>query len=348
MAKKNLSNLTPETPPSHPRRGKLSLNKTTLVNLFQHGDRPWQALLVSMALLVLVLVLAIGWMLWNDSAGSRSTFGFSFLFPSSQVAWDPVQSIFNSWPFIYGTLITSFFAILIALPLSIGIAVFLAELCPNWLRAPLGTMVELLAAIPSVVYGLWGIFIFLPVVVTPIGEFLNSTLGQVPVLSLFFSGTISSSGASRLAASLILTIMIIPTIAAVTRDVFLAIPNAQREASLALGATQWETIYKVLLPYGLSGILGAVILGLGRALGETMAVTMVIGNSINGALSMLKPGYTMSSIIANEFAEAVSDLHSESMIEIGLVLFGITLVLNVIARLLVWRVARRTPQEARA
>jgi phosphate transport system permease protein len=161
-------------------------------------------------------------------------------------------------------------------------------------------------------------------------------------------GTYRVSGASRLGAAFILTIMIMPTITAVTRDVLLAIPNSQREASLALGSTQWETIWKVLLPYGLSGILGAIILGLGRALGETMAVTMVIGNSIEGTASLLKPGYTMASIIANEFAEAVTELHAQSLIEIGLVLFFMTLILNMIARLLVWSVARRTPQEARA
>jgi phosphate transport system permease protein len=215
------------------------------------------------------------------------------------------------------------------------------------LRLPLNWLVELLAAIPSVIYGLWGIFIFLPAVVTPVGEFIGHTLGQVPVLAALFAGPIPQSGASRLAAAMILTIMIIPTITAVTRDVLLSIPNNQREASMALGSTQWESIWQVLLPYGSSGILGAVILGLGRALGETMAVTMVIGNSIEGSLSLLKPGYTMASIIANEFAEAVTPLHIEALIEIGLTLFFITLVLNIIARLLVWSVARRTPQEAR-
>ena len=237
---------------------------------------------------------------------------------------------------------------MIALPVSLGIAVFLAELSPVWLRTPLGMLVELLAAIPSVVYGLWGIFVFLPAVVSPLGNLLQNSLGAVPLLGTFFAGPIQVSGASRLAASLILAIMITPTIAAVTRDVFLAIPRAQREASLALGATQWETIGKVLIPYGLSGILGSVILGLGRALGETMAVTMVIGNSIEGTLSLLKPGYTMSSIIANEFAEAVSPLHSQALVEVGLILFVMTLLLNIIARLLVWRVARKTPAEARA
>jgi phosphate transport system permease protein len=297
--------------------------------------------------LVIVLMAAIGWMLWTRSGGSRAAFGWSFLLPTSHPNWDPVTSNFQAWPFIFGTLLTSLFAILFALPVSLGIAIFLSELCPVWLRTPLTWLVELLAAIPSVVYGLWGIFVFLPKVVTPLGNFLGNTLGQVPLLGAFFIGPIPASGSSRLAASLILTIMIIPTIAAVTRDVFLAIPNSQREASQALGATQWETIWQVLIPYGLSGILGAGILGLGRALGETMAVTMVIGNSIESTASLLRPGYTMASLIANEFAEAVSALHTESLIEIGLILFATTLLLNILARFLVWRVARRTPQEAR-
>jgi len=301
-----------------------------------------------MSVLVLALMLAIGWMLWQQSANARTQFGWQFILPTQSGNWDPVNNSFDSWPFIYGTLLTSLVAIVIALPVSLGIAVFLAELSPVWLRTPLGMLVELLAAIPSVVYGLWGIFVFLPAVVSPVGNLLQNSLGAVPLLGTFFAGPIQVSGASRLAASLILAIMITPTIAAVTRDVFLAIPRAQREASLALGATQWETIGKVLIPYGLSGILGSVILGLGRALGETMAVTMVIGNSIEGTLSLLKPGYTMSSIIANEFAEAVSPLHSQALVEVGLILFVMTLLLNIIARFLVWRVARKTPAEARA
>ena len=181
----------------------------------------------------------------------------------------------------------------------------------------------------------------------PLGEALFATLGQVPLLGALFTGPIPLSGSSRLAAAMILTIMIIPTITAVTRDVLLAIPPNQREASMGLGATRWETISQVLLPYGVSGILGAVILGLGRALGETMAVTMVIGNSLEGSGSLLKPGYTMASLLANEFGEAVSALHTEAMVEIGLTLFVITLVLSLVARLLVWQVARRTPQDAR-
>ena len=319
----------------------------SLQKIFQHGDRPWKGLLIAVSVLIFILMATIGGMLWVRSAGARTAFGWSFLAPTANPNWDPVNDRFQAWPFLYGTLLTSLFAILFALPIGVGIAIFLAELCPAWLRTPLTWMVELLAAIPSVVYGLWGIFIFLPKVVAPIGVILEDTLGRIPLVGSLFAGPIPASGASRLAASLILTIMIIPTIAAVTRDVFLAIPIAQREAAKALGATEWETIWQVLIPYGKSGILGAVILGLGRALGETMAVTMVIGNSIQGGISLLDAGYSMASIIANEFAEAVSTLHTAALIEIGLVLFIITLLLNIIARYLVWQVARQTPQEAR-
>lgn len=322
--------------------------RDTWKKITKHGDRPWQGLLVAVSILVVVLMAAIGFMLWKDSSQARTVFGLKFLLPTNDPSWDPVNDNFQAWPFIYGTLITSFVAMLIALPVSLGIAIFLAELCPAWLRTPLNWLVELLAAIPSVVYGLWGIFVFLPAVVAPIGNGLYAAFAKLPVLGAFFAGPIPANGSSRLAASLILAIMIISTIAAVSRDVFLAIPNTQREASLGLGATQWETIWQVLIPYGLSGILGAVILGLGRALGETMAVTMVIGNSIEGTLSLLRPGYTMSSIIANEFAEAVSKLHTQSLIEIGFILFILTLLLNIITRFLVWQVARKTPQEARA
>ena len=315
---------------------------------FEHGDSVWRLVIIVMSFVILIVMVMIGWMLWSQSAQSRAAFGWKFILPTLDSTWDPVGGNFQAWPFIYGTLVTSIFAILIAIPISAGIAIFLAELCPAWLRTPLGWMIELLAAIPSVVYGLWGLFVFLPAVVRPVGDFLANTLGQVPGLALFFSGPMPESGSSRLAASFILAIMVIPTITAVTRDVLQAIPANQREASLALGATQWETIWQVLLPYGLSGILGAVILGLGRALGETMAVTMVIGNSTSGT-SLLRPGYTMASVIANEFGEAVSVLHQNALVEVGLALFVITLLLNLAARFLVWQVARRSPtQEARA
>jgi phosphate transport system permease protein len=318
-----------------------------LGQFFQHGDLPWRIILAVMSILVIVVMLAIGWMLWQTSSDARNTFGWNFLTPTVDASWDPVNDQFQAWPFIYGTLLTSLAAIVLAVPISLGIAIFLAELCPAWLRTPLNWLVELLAAIPSVVYGLWGLFVFLPLVVAPLGTGLATFFEQIPLIGALFTGPIPLSGASRLGAALVLTIMIIPTIAAVSRDVLLAIPPAQREASLALGSTEWETIWQVLIPYGLSGILGAVILGLGRALGETMAVTMVIGNSIEGTASLLRPGYTMASIIANEFAEAVTKLHSQALIEVGFVLFVMTLLLNMLARFLVWRVASKTPQEAR-
>jgi phosphate transport system permease protein len=312
---------------------------------WRHGDTAWQGIVIAMAFFVLVIVIAIGWSVWSASADSRAAFGFSFLAPTADANWDPINSVFQAWPIITGTLITAIIAIIIATPISVAIAIFMSELCPIGLRQPLSFMVEMLAAIPSVVYGLWGIFVFLPQVVTPVGQFLGKTLGWFPL----FAGQIPPSGISRLAASLILTIMITPTITAVTRDVLLAIPNSQREAALAIGSTQWEMIWQVLLPYGLSGILGAIILGLGRALGETMAVTMVIGNNtVESTGSLLVPGATLASTIANEFAEAVTKLHTSALIELGLILFVITLILNMIARLLVWRVARLVPTEGRA
>lgn len=320
---------------------------TRVGQLFQHGDLPWQTILVLSAILTMALMAAIGWMLWQTSADARAAFGLNFFAPTADASWDPVNDQFQAGPFIYGTLLTSLVAIALAVPTSLGIAIFMAEICPERLRTPLNWLVELLAAIPSVVYGLWGLFIFLPLVVAPLGTVLGDTLGQIPLIGALFAGPIPLSGASRLGAGLVLSLMIIPTITAVSRDVLLAIPVSQREASLALGSTRWETIWQVLLPYGLSGILGAVILGLGRALGETMAVTMVIGNSIDGSLSLLRPGYTMASIIANEFAEAVTKLHSQALIEVGFSLFVLTLLLNMLARFLVWRVARKTPSEAR-
>ncbi len=304
-----------------------------------HGDRPFNALLGLTAMGVLVLVAAIGYQLWANSALARAAYGLRFLWSST---WDPVFKEFGALPFIVGTVQTALLAVVLALPVSLGIAIFLAELAPDWLRMPLGFLVELLAAVPSVIYGLWGLYVFVPTIVRPAGIALERLLG---FLSLF-AGPVY--GPSRLAASLILAIMITPTISAVSRDVFLAIPRSQREASLSLGATRWETIWQVVIPYGLSGILGAVILGLGRALGETMAVTMVIGNNHDLTLSFLHPGYTMASIIVNEFTEATYDLYLHALIEIGLVLFMLTLLLNMLARLLVWSVSRRVPQEARA
>jgi len=319
----------------------------TVYRFLRSRDSLWRILIVASAIFVVILMISILGLLYRNSTEAQKVFGWGFLLPTSDASWNPVLDKFQSWPFIYGTLLTSLIALLIAVPVSLGIAVFLSEICPSRLRQPLNMLIELLASVPSVVYGLWGIFIFLPIVVTPLGRFLAETIGQVPVIGILFTGPIPASGSSRLAASLILAIMIIPTIAAVSRDVFKSIPNSQREASYGLGATQWETIWGILFPFGLSGILGAAILGLGRALGETMAVTMVIGNSIEGTGSLLKPGYTMSSIIANEFAEAVSQLHTEALIEIGLILFVITFLLNIVARLMVWNVGKTIRTDGR-
>jgi phosphate transport system permease protein len=289
---------------------------------------------------VLVLVAAIGFELWQNSALSRERFGLAFLFTSE---WDPaIDHVFGALPFIAGTLVTSVLALVIAVPVAIGAAVFLAELAPPRIARPMGTLIELLAAVPSVVYGLWGLFALMPIVVKPLGNALAGSLGFISL----FEGPMF--GPSRLAAGILLAIMILPTITVISRDVLRAIPTAQREGALALGATRWEVIRKVLIPYGSSGLLGAIILGLGRALGETIAVTMVIGNNLDLSASLLHPGYTMASVIANEFTEATFDLYLHALIEIGLVLFGMTLLINFVAQLLIWRLTRRAHAAARA
>ncbi len=310
-----------------------------LRRFWQHGDRAFQAIILVSSLILLFVLVAIGYQLWTSSSLSRDAFGFGFLFSSR---WDPaLDREFGALPFIQGTLVTSLVALIFAVPISLGTAVFLSEIAPQWIRQPLSFLVELLAAVPSVIYGLWGLFVFIPSFVKPVAVWLNAHLGFIPL----FAGPVY--GPSRLAASFVLAIMIIPTITAISRDVFKAIPTSQREAALALGSTRWETIWQVLIPYGLSGIMGAVILGLGRALGETIAVTMVIGNNLDLSASLLHPGYTMASLIANEFSEATYDLYLHAIVELGLILFVITLVLNLIARLLIWRVSRRLPQDAR-
>lgn len=308
--------------------------------VWRHGDRLYQLFLVIAGILVMILVLGIGYELWQNSALSRHAFGWKFLITSE---WDPaLNDVFGALPFIYGTLLTSSIALLVAIPLGIGMAIFLSEIAPDWLSQPLGFLAELLAAVPSVVYGLWGLFVYIPLFVRPTSQFLNKTMGFLPL----FEGPVF--GPSRLAAGLLLAIMVFPTITAVSRDVLRAIPGSQREASLALGATRWEMIAQVLLPYGSSGLLGAIILGLGRALGETVAVTMVIGNNLDLSASLLHPGYTMASVIANEFTEATFDLYLNALIEVGLILFVISLLINLVARLLIWRVSQRTKMEIRA
>jgi phosphate transport system permease protein len=285
------------------------------------------------ALFAFAILAALGsiiFVLTWESWGSITTFGWSFLTGST---WDPVFKQFGAMPFIYGTLVSSFLALLQAVPLSIGTAVFLSELSPNWLRNPVSFLVELLATIPSVVYGLWAIFVLVPFVRNYAEPGLAATLGFLP----FFQGP--PYGVGMLAASMILAVMIVPYITSVTHEVLRAVPADQREAALALGATKWETIRVAVLPYGRTGIIGAVMLGLGRAIGETMAVTMVIGNRSDISLSLFAPANTMASVIANEFSEATYDLYVQALVEIGLVLLLVTVVINVLARLLVWSVA---------
>jgi phosphate transport system permease protein len=275
-----------------------------------------------------VLVLLIVVKLLEGALPALKRFGPGFL---AGTAWDPVRQVFGALPFIYGTLVTSALALLIAGPVALGTAIFLAELAPGWLRGVTSSLVELLAAIPSVVYGLWGIFVLAPFLRT-IGEpLLAATLGFLPL----FQGP--AYGVGLLAGGLILAIMIIPTIAAVSRDVIRSVPTEQREAMLALGATRWETIRWAVLPMARPGIAGAVLLGLGRALGETMAVTMVIGNRPEIHTSLFAPGYTMAAVIANEFTEATDDLYLSALTAVGFGLLLVTVLVNAVARLLVWR-----------
>jgi phosphate transport system permease protein len=242
--------------------------------------------------------------------------------------------VFGALPFIWGTVVSSLLALAIALPLSLGVAVFLSELVPRWLEGPLSFMIELLAAIPSIVYGLWGVFVMVPWLRITVEPFLAKRFGYLP----FFTG--APYGFGMLAAGLILAVMVLPIITSISRDILKAIPNLQREAAFALGATRWE-VTKIILQGAKSGILGATLLGLGRAIGETMAVTMVIGNRSDISASLFNPAYSMASVLANEFAEATTDMYTNALIEVALLLFGVTIVLNGLARMIVWGMTRK-------
>jgi len=297
------------------------------------GDVVYRGVILFFALCVPLLVVLVAWEIARAGWPALHRFGFSFLTSSE---WNPVKQIFGAAPAIYGTLVSSAIALALAASLAIGVSVWLSEFSPRSLRQPVAFLVDLLAAIPSVVYGLWGIFVLLPVLRDPVMPFLRDRLGLGH--TAFFAGP--AYGPSMLAAGLILAIMILPYIASVSREVLLAVPRSQREAALALGATRWEAIWHAVLPHARTGILGGVILGLGRALGETMAVTMVIGNRPEISASLLAPGYTMASLIANEFSEASSDAHLSALMAVGFTLFVITIVVNAAARWLVWRVER--------
>jgi len=283
------------------------------------------------AFIVLAIVFLMAFEMVRQSLPTIKAFGFGFI--TSQ-EWDPVNEQYGALPFIFGTLFSSLVALLIALPLSLGVAVFLSEISPKWLEQPLSLMVELLAAIPSIVYGLFGIFVLIPWLRKVVEPFLGRELGFLP----FFKGP--PYGFGMLAAALILTVMVLPIITSISRDIMKSVPASQREAAYALGATKWETI-KIVLSGSKSGILGATLLGLGRAVGETMAVTMVIGNRAGISLSLFEPSNTMASVIANEFAEASSKIYLSALIEIALLLFIMTIILNAIARLIVWSVTKK-------
>jgi phosphate transport system permease protein len=324
----------PDAPP--PSNGEPSAIRSFL-NTRGSGkwaDATFSGVMLVCACSIFAIVIFIFTILVLRSKLSLAAFGWHFF---TRQAWDPVSGDFGALSFIYGTLLTSFLALLIAVPLALGVAVFLTELCPRPLRGPISFLTEFLAAIPSVVYGLWAVFVLVPLMRDVLGPFLAKTLGWTGL----FEG--ANFGVGMLTAGIILAIMILPIISSLTRDIMTAVPNSQREGVLALGATRWEMIRIGVLRNSRIGIVGAIMLGLGRALGETMAVTMVIGNHPEISKSLFAPGYTLASVIANEFSEATGDLYLSALIEIGLALFLVTIVVNAIARLMVWAVTRGAP-----
>ena len=295
------------------------------------GDIIFERLTLLFAVLVFLLVLFMGWEMYSNSILSIKKFGWKFLISTT---WDPYSENFGALPMIFGTVVSSLIALLISIPLGLSVAVFLSELAPPWLEKPLSFLTELLAGIPSVIYGLWGIFVLVPWLRDVVEPFLQKEFPNSP----FFQG--APYGYGMLAAGVILSIMVLPIISSISRDVLKSVPVSQREASYALGATKWE-VTKIVLSNSRSGILGAIILGFGRAVGETMAVVMVIGNRPEISASILDPAYTMASTLANEFTEATSNLYLSALIELALILFVITIIINIFARLLVWGVERK-------
>ncbi len=303
------------------------------------ADRLFRYAMLACGLSVIAIVVLIVFELFQGSRLAINEFGFKFFIGSD---WDPVSGEFGALPFVYGTVVSSLLALVLAAPLALGVAVFVTEICPRPLRAAVSFASELLAAIPSVIYGLWAIFVLVPLLRQDVEPWLISHFGW----SGLFEGP--PYGIGMLAAGVILAIMVVPIISSIAREVMVAVPRHQREAALALGATRWEMIRVGVLRNARAGIVGAIILGLGRALGETMAVTMVIGNRPEITKSLLAPGYTLASVIANEFSEATEDLYLSALFEIGLALFLLTIIVNALARLLVWSVTRGTPARAHA
>ncbi len=340
-----------QTPPSE--RRSLLKRSSFLGNNF--GDNLFYWGTLAFAATVLVICLSVGWRLFSAAEPAMGTYGLHFL---SNTKWDPnTENFGGAWPYIYGTLASSFLALLLAVPIGLGTAIFLAELAPRWMRAPLGFMIELLAAVPSVVYGLWGRLVMVPWLQNGPQDWLSTvaydklfnletSLVKLTGIKAFSTYGLSHLvdgapiGQSMMAGALVLAIMILPFITAVSREVIKAVPPTQREAAFGLGATRWEAIRSPVLKYARSGIIGAIILGLARALGETMAITMVIGNADNASSSLLAPAATLASKLANEFGEAQGK-QLDALMYLALVLFGITIVVNAFARLLIWNMSRR-------
>ena len=313
-----------------------AVTRAKVLDRLRLGDAAFRHLTRAAAVGVLLLLSGVMISLIDGSIPAIRTFGFGFLASES---WNPVTDKFGALPAIYGTIVTSFIAMLIAVPVGLMIAFFLTELCPQWLRRPIGIAIELLAGIPSIIYGIWGLFVFAPFLQQTLQPFLIDTLGNAPLIGSVFAGP--PYGIGLLTSGLILAIMVLPFVTAITRDVFEAVPGVLKEAAYGLGGTTWEVVRNVVLPYARVGVIGGIMLALGRALGETMAVTFVIGNAHRISASVLAPGTTISATIANEFTEAVGDLYTSALIELGLILFVITFIVLAIARYMLLRIERR-------
>ena len=312
------------------------VDRAKVLRRLQLGDAFYCHLTRTAAITVLVILGGIIISLFDGSWLALRTFGLNFLLVDT---WNPVTEKFGAIAPIYGTLVTSFVAMLIAVPVGLFIALFLTELCPMWLRRPIGIAIELLAGIPSIIYGIWGLFVFAPFLQQYVQPFLINVFGEIPVFSTLFAGP--PYGIGILTAGLILAIMVLPFITSISRDVFTAVPPVLKEAAYGLGCTTWEVVRHVVLPYARVGVIGGVMLGLGRALGETMAVTFVIGNAHRISGSLLAPGTTISATIANEFTEAVGDLYTSALIALGLILFVITFIVLAAARYMLMRLNAR-------
>jgi phosphate transport system permease protein len=310
--------------------------RTKALDRLRLGDTIFRHLTRAAALGVLLLLSGVIVSLINGSIPALKTFGFGFL---TSERWNPVTDNYGALPAIYGTILTSFIAMLIAVPVGLMIAFFLTELCPQWLRRPIGIAIELLAGIPSIIYGIWGLFIFAPFLQATLQPFLIDTIGNAPLIGSLFAGP--PYGIGMLTSGLILAIMVLPFVTSITRDVFEAVPAVLKEAAYGVGCTTWEVVRSVVMPYARVGIIGGIMLALGRALGETMAVTFVIGNAHRISTSVLAPGTTISATIANEFTEAVGDLYTSALIALGLILFVITFIVLAIARYMLLRIERR-------